>query len=115
MPFFPLSVFLVPGEDLPLRIFEPRYLQLIEEAKESGFTFVIPYVLDDRMTSYGCEVKLQQEISMPQIIVTDHGGRDVVGHVREDIKRPPTVNDNGQRRACAIDLCERLDRGGPRG
>jgi len=74
--FFPLSVFLLPGEDIPLRIFEPRYLQLIEEAKQEGFTFVIPYVKDDDITSFGCEVKLRQvvaETSQGKMVITVEG------------------------------------------
>jgi hypothetical protein len=63
LPFFPLGVFLFPGEDLPLRIFEPRYLQLIEEAKENGITFGIPFKKDNDILEYGCEVKLQQVIA----------------------------------------------------
>lgn len=63
LPFFPLGVFLLPGEDIPLRIFEPRYLQLIEEAKEEGFTFAIPFLKDEEITEYGCEVKLQQVVA----------------------------------------------------
>lgn len=62
-PFFPLSVFLLPGEDIPLRIFEPRYLQLIEESKQEGYTFVIPYLKDDDISSTGCEVKLRQVVA----------------------------------------------------
>ncbi len=45
LPYFPLSVFLFPGEDIPLRIFEPRYRQLIEEVRETGESFVIPFVI----------------------------------------------------------------------
>lgn len=67
LPFFPLGVFLLPGEDLPLRIFEPRYLQLIEEAKQEGFTFVIPFSKDDKIKEYGCEVKLQQVVAESDI------------------------------------------------
>jgi Lon protease-like protein len=63
LPFFPLKVFLLPGEDLPLRIFEPRYLQLIEEAEDENFTFVIPYLRDDEVMDYGCEVKLQEVVA----------------------------------------------------
>lgn len=63
LPFFPLKVFLLPGEDLPLRIFEPRYLQLIEEAETDDFTFVIPYFRDDEVMDYGCEVKLQEVVA----------------------------------------------------
>jgi len=74
--FFPLSVFLLPGEDLPLRIFEPRYLQLIEEARQEGFTFVIPYVKGDDITSFGCEVKLRQvvaETAQGKMVITVEG------------------------------------------
>jgi len=63
LPFFPLGVFLFPGEDLPLRIFEPRYLQLINEAREESFTFAIPFYKDDEIMDYGCEVKLQQVVA----------------------------------------------------
>jgi uncharacterized protein len=66
LPFFPLGVFLLPGEDLPLRIFEPRYLQLIDDAFEEGFTFVIPYAKNDEVMEYGCEVKLQQVVAESQ-------------------------------------------------
>ena len=62
----------MPGEDLPLRIFEPRYLQLIEEAKTEGFTFVIPFMQDGEMTDYGCEVKLQQ------VVAESEQGRKVI-------------------------------------
>ncbi len=63
VPFFPLSVFLLPGEDIPLRIFEPRYIQLIEEARDEDFNFVIPYVLDNEIQDIGCEVKLKQVLA----------------------------------------------------
>ena len=41
LPFFPLSVFLFPGEDIPLHIFEPRYKQLIDEARTLEISFAI--------------------------------------------------------------------------
>lgn len=63
LPFFPLGVFLLPGEDLPLRIFEPRYLQLIQEATEEHFTFAIPFSKDNEIMEYGCEVKLLQVVA----------------------------------------------------
>lgn len=63
LPFFPLGVFLFPGEDLPLRIFEPRYLQLINEARDAGITFAIPFVADSEPGDYGCEVKLKEVVA----------------------------------------------------
>lgn len=58
MAMFPLPVFLLPGEEIPLRIFEPRYKQLINECNETGDTFGIPYVSNDSIKSYGSEVEL---------------------------------------------------------
>jgi hypothetical protein len=72
LPFFPLGVFLFPGEDLPLRIFEPRYLQLIDEARQEGFTFAIPFYKDNEIMEYGCEVKLQQ------VVAESEQGRKVI-------------------------------------
>lgn len=58
MAMFPLGVFLLPGEEIPLRIFEPRYKQLINECEENGNTFGIPYIIDDEIKTYGSEVEL---------------------------------------------------------
>lgn len=58
MAMFPLPVFLLPGEEIPLRIFEPRYKQLINECNETGDTFGIPYVSNNNIKSYGSEVEL---------------------------------------------------------
>ena len=58
MAMFPLGVFLLPGEEIPLRIFEPRYKQLINECEENGNTFGIPYVIGDEIKTYGSEVEL---------------------------------------------------------
>jgi len=72
LPYFPLSVFLFPGEDIPLRIFEPRYKQLIEDARTSGITFAIPYVIDQKIQEFGCEVRLKD------VVAENPGGRMVI-------------------------------------
>lgn len=43
IPFFPLNIFLLPGEQMPLHIFEPRYRQLFEEAETLGLEFGLPF------------------------------------------------------------------------
>lgn len=43
LPFFPLNIFLLPGEQLPLHVFEPRYRQLFKEAEEDGIKFGLPF------------------------------------------------------------------------
>ncbi len=72
LPYFPLSVFLFPGEDIPLRIFEPRYKQLIDDARTTGITFAIPFVIDQEVQEFGCEVKLKD------VVAENPGGRMVI-------------------------------------
>lgn len=64
IPYFPLNISLLPGDDIPLRIFEPRYKQLIKECKETGITFGIPYVKNMKMQRFGSEAKLKQIIAV---------------------------------------------------
>jgi len=63
LPFFPLNIFLFPGEDLPLNIFEPRYMQLINEARTQGITFAIPFVIGQEIQDFGCEVRLKDVVA----------------------------------------------------
>lgn len=63
LPYFPLSVFLFPGEDMPLHIFEPRYKQLINEARTIGITFAIPFVIEQEIQEFGCEVRLKDVVA----------------------------------------------------
>lgn len=58
LAMFPLRTFLLPGDEVPLKVFEPRYIQLINECKENGKKFGIPYVNDDEISVYGSEVEL---------------------------------------------------------
>ncbi|MHC1704649.1 MAG: LON peptidase substrate-binding domain-containing protein [Tenuifilaceae bacterium] len=58
LAMFPLKTFLLPGEEIPLRIFEPRYKELINECDEKSMTFGIPFIIEDQITVYGSEVEL---------------------------------------------------------
>jgi uncharacterized protein len=48
VPLFPLSTVLYPGGQLQLRIFEPRYLDLVRECTRSGSSFGVCLILDGR-------------------------------------------------------------------
>jgi hypothetical protein len=61
--FFPLNVCLLPGEDLPLRIFETRYKQLINDCEQKGENFGIPFMMKNQMQPYGTEVRLKQIVA----------------------------------------------------
>jgi Lon protease-like protein len=63
LPYFPLNISLLPGEDIPLRIFEPRYKQLINECADNGQSFGIPYVKGLKMQSFGSECKVKQVVA----------------------------------------------------
>ena len=47
IPLFPLNVVLLPGAELPLHIFEPRYREMVknclEEESEFGMLLALPY------------------------------------------------------------------------
>lgn len=63
LAMFPLQTFLLPGEEIPLRIFEPRYIELIEDCEKLGMRFGIPYTSREEISSYGCEVELQSIVA----------------------------------------------------
>lgn len=46
-----------------MRIFEPRYRQLINEARTLGITFAIPFVVEQEIQEFGCEVKLKDVVA----------------------------------------------------
>lgn len=59
IPAFPLSAVILPGEEFYLHIFEPRYKQLVNEARDKDFSFGIPYVNAGKMQHFGSEVKVK--------------------------------------------------------
>ena len=48
LPLFPLHTVLVPGAALDLRVFEPRYLDLVRECGRAGRGFGVCLILDGR-------------------------------------------------------------------
>jgi Lon protease-like protein len=50
---FPLPLVLVPGEQAPLHIFEPRYRELIAECLSEGADFGLVFADDDGMREVG--------------------------------------------------------------
>ena len=51
---FPLNLVLLPGEQAPLHIFEPRYRELIGECIERGGEFGLVLADDEGMREIGC-------------------------------------------------------------
>lgn len=62
IPMFPLSIFPLPGEMVPLHIFEPRYRQLLDDAETKDITFGIYYNHISNTEKLGSLVKLESVI-----------------------------------------------------
>jgi uncharacterized protein len=62
IPMFPLSIFPLPGEMVPLHIFEPRYRQLLVDAETKDFSFGIYFSHVSNLNKYGSLVKLESVI-----------------------------------------------------
>ena len=62
IPMFPLSIFPLPGEMVPLHIFEPRYRQLLDDAETKDVSFGIYYNHTTNTDKLGALVKLESVI-----------------------------------------------------
>jgi ATP-dependent Lon protease len=59
IPLFPLNVVLLPGEQLPLHIFESRYRRMVSECLESDSPFGMLLALKDGIVRVGCSAEIQ--------------------------------------------------------
>jgi hypothetical protein len=62
IPMFPLSIFPLPGEMVPLHIFEPRYKQLLHDAETKDILFGIYFNHVLNVEKIGSLVKLESVI-----------------------------------------------------
>lgn len=58
IPIFPLGMVAYPGENVNLHIFEPRYIQLINDIKAGSGLFGIPPVIQGQLQEYGTCMEL---------------------------------------------------------
>jgi Lon protease-like protein len=73
LPIFPLAVVLVPGELLPLHVFEDRYKALMRDALEGDRRFGLSYVARAEVGvdtpppegAIGCEAKITAVVPLP--------------------------------------------------
>ncbi len=61
-PLFPLGLVLLPGELVPLHIFEERYRTMIGECLEQASEFGIVWSGDDGLADIGCAAEVAQLI-----------------------------------------------------
>ena len=65
IPLFPLNVVLLPGVDLPLHIFEPRYLEMVRHCVSEKSEFGILLALPKGVARVGCTAEIIEVIHGP--------------------------------------------------
>ena len=60
IPIFPLAIVVYPGEELNLHIFEPRYIQLINDCIRSKKAFGIPAVINNKISEMGTLIEITE-------------------------------------------------------
>jgi ATP-dependent Lon protease len=58
LPLFPLNVVLLPGADMPLHIFEPRYRQMVRDCLDSKSPFGMLLALPNGIAGTGCTAEI---------------------------------------------------------
>src|SRR4051812_24175216 len=77
-PLFLLPLVLLPGEVVPLHVFEERYKQMIGECLESDGEFGIVWLSDDGLREIGCTARVTQvlaELDDGRLNILVSGGR----------------------------------------
>ncbi len=72
-PLFPLGLVLLPGEYVPLHIFEERYKTMIDECLEQPSEFGIVWLSDDGLKEVGCRAAITEVLER-----TDDGRMNIV-------------------------------------
>ena len=86
---FPLRIFLFPGEQTTLHIFEPRYLQLVTECLSNDEFFGIPYQGKTTLSELGSLVKVVQILKK-----YDSGDLDILIECKSNFKIHHFQNKN---------------------
>jgi ATP-dependent Lon protease len=58
IPLFPLNVVLLPGAELPLHIFEPRYREMVKRCLEEKSEFGMLLSLPKGLARFGCTAEI---------------------------------------------------------
>ena len=72
-PLFPLGLVLLPGEVVPLHIFEERYKVMIGECLDAGREFGILWLSDDGLKEVGCSAEISELLER-----MDDGGMNIL-------------------------------------
>ena len=71
IPLFPLNVVLLPGADLPLHIFEPRYLEMVERCLKEKCEFGVLLALPKGVARVGCTAEIIEVVQRDEDSTVD--------------------------------------------
>ena len=60
LPLFPLGIVLLPGEPVPLHIFEPRYKEMVRVCIDGDRPFGIVYASEEKPADVGCTARIER-------------------------------------------------------
>jgi ATP-dependent Lon protease len=60
LPLFPLGLVLLPGEPVPLHIFEPRYKEMVRVCLDADRPFGVIYASESELAGVGCTARIQR-------------------------------------------------------
>ncbi len=88
LPLFLLPLSALPGEEVPLHVFEPRYRSLVRHCLDAESEFGVLYVDDDGVREIGCAVRIDriaQEHEDGRLDIVTRGTRrfQLAGEVEE--------------------------------
>jgi Lon protease-like protein len=63
LPLFPLQLVAVPGELIPLHVFEPRYRELVQRCRTGDEPFGIVFADDDGLREVACTVQIVETLN----------------------------------------------------
>jgi ATP-dependent Lon protease len=81
IPLFPLNVVLLPGADLPLHIFEPRYRKMVRDCLDNKTEFGMLLALTDGVAGTGCTAEILEVVK-----THDDGRMDILTVGREPFR-----------------------------
>ena len=62
LPLFPLGLVLLPGEPVPLHIFEPRYREMVRACIDGERPFGIVYASESRLARVGTTARIERVV-----------------------------------------------------
>lgn len=89
IPLFPLNVVLLPGADLPLHIFEPRYLEMVKRCLKDKSEFGILLALPKGVARVGCTAEIIEVVRRH-----DDGTMDILTVGREPFRVVEFFDEN---------------------